>query len=188
MRDSRQPWALAGDEGQGIGEIVLAHEALEVGEGLLVGLGLLETPVYEEADVQAPEQAEDEQPVAAADAATVVVERHIQPLVASVLDVPAVTVGLEPLRGRQILRLQIGDQPDLLVLPALALFPDNVLTIGPAVVAAPDGQGRVGCPRLAVEQGLEGVPRHLRQAIVRRAVPPFLLPHKVANQNQPAGG
>ncbi len=129
MKSSRELWAFGGEEGQGAGEIVVAHQALEVGERLLVRLGLPESPVHEETDCQAPEQTEEQQPVAAADTAPVVVERHIQALVASVLDPPTTAVGQEPLRRRQLLRFQIRDQPDLLVLPALPL-PENPGCLG----------------------------------------------------------
>jgi hypothetical protein len=52
-----------------LGEIILAHHAREVGERLLMGFGLLETPVHVEADHDAPEHARDQHPVAAADTA-----------------------------------------------------------------------------------------------------------------------
>ena len=51
-----------------------------------MGLGLPESPVHEETDCQAPEQTGDQQPIIGSDTAPVVVERHIQPLVASILD------------------------------------------------------------------------------------------------------
>lgn len=99
MKGSRQFWPFGGDEGKRFGEIVLAHEALEVCEGLVPRLGLAHAPVHEETDCQAAEQPQDQQPVAASDTTSIIVERHIQPLVASVLYPPTIAVGLEPLRG-----------------------------------------------------------------------------------------
>jgi hypothetical protein len=88
MKTSRELWALGCEEGQCAGEIVFAHQALEVCEGLLMGLGLPESPVHEETDCQAPEQTGDQQPIIGSDTAPVVVEHHIQPLVGSILDPP----------------------------------------------------------------------------------------------------
>lgn len=124
MKLSTQFWATAGDEGDGFGEIVLAQHALEVGERLLMGPGLLEPPVHVEADHHSPEQAQDQQPVAAADPAPVIVERHVEPLVTPVFDPPGMAVGCQPLGRRQVLRPQIGDQTDLLVLSAFTLPED----------------------------------------------------------------
>ena len=50
MKTSRELWAFGGEEGQGAGEIVFAHQALEVREGLLMGLGLPESLVHKETD------------------------------------------------------------------------------------------------------------------------------------------
>jgi hypothetical protein len=49
--------AFGGEEGEGFAEVVFPHEDLEVGERLLVGLGLPVMPVHEEAGRQAPELA-----------------------------------------------------------------------------------------------------------------------------------
>ena len=90
-----------------------------------MGLGLPESPVHEQTDCQAPEQTEDQQPIAASNTARVVVERHIQPWVASIFDPPPPAVGQKPLRRRQLLGFSIRDQPDLLVFPAIPLAEDS---------------------------------------------------------------
>ena len=129
MKRSTQFLSTVGEEGHGFGEIVLAHHGLKVGQRLLMGPGLLAPPVHVEADHQSSEQAHDQQPVAASDPAPVIVERHVESLVTPVFDSPAGPVGRQPLGGREFLRPQVRDQPDLLVLSALPL-PEHTGALG----------------------------------------------------------
>jgi len=129
MKRSTEFCAPGGHESHGFGEIVLAHQGLKIGQRLLMRPGLAAPPVHVEADHQSSEQAHDQQPVAVADPAPVIVERHVESLVTPVFDSPAGPVGRQPLGGREFLRPQVRDQPDLLVLSALPL-PEHTGALG----------------------------------------------------------
>lgn len=96
MKVSSEAGAFGGQKGKRPGEIVLAHQALEVGERLLVWLRLPEVPVHEETDRQTPKQTQHQQPIATANTAPVLVERYIQPLVTPILDPPSFAVRKKP--------------------------------------------------------------------------------------------
>jgi hypothetical protein len=69
---------------------------------LVLGFWLMCSPVHEEADDQAAQHAEDPQSIGVADAAPVVIEGDIQALVGAVFNSPTLSVGFEPLRGREL--------------------------------------------------------------------------------------
>jgi hypothetical protein len=75
MKVSREFWLFGGEDGEGFAEVVFHHEGLEVGERLLVGLGLPDRSVVEEADGWAAEQSQHQQPIATPGPASVLVER-----------------------------------------------------------------------------------------------------------------
>ena len=93
MKGFSQFGLLLGDKRDSLGPVVFAHGSLEIGKGLLVGLGLVCAPVHEEADGQAAQHPKDPEAGGVADPATVVIERDIQPLMGAALDAPALPVG-----------------------------------------------------------------------------------------------
>lgn len=46
MKGSGEYWVAVGDEGEGFGKVVLTHEGLKVGEGLLPWPSLPASPVH----------------------------------------------------------------------------------------------------------------------------------------------
>ena len=66
--------------------------------------------MHEETDGQPAQHAQDPQSIGVAHPATVIIERHVQALVGAVFNPPALTVGLEPRRGRAIPRREVGDE------------------------------------------------------------------------------
>ena len=106
---------LVGDETEGLRQIVFAHRGLKIGEVFVVGFALPPAPFREQAQGQAAQHAQNPQAIGTAHAAVVVVERHIQPLMAPVFDPPAFAVGLQPLARREFGGGQIGEQAHRLI-------------------------------------------------------------------------
>ena len=89
------------------------HVHREIGACQVLGVVLMGAPFHQEAVGQAPEQAQHRHAVGMADAAAVVVERHIQPLVKAVFNAAkAGAVELQPPRGIQALGRGAGQQGD----------------------------------------------------------------------------
>ena len=87
----------------------------------MVGLVLSAAPFGEQADDQPAQHAQDPQAIGAAHAAQVVVERHVQTLMAAGFDAPALPVGLQPLARREFGGGQVGEQAHRLILAPGAL-------------------------------------------------------------------
>ena len=74
MKGFSQFGVSVGDEGHGLGKVVLAQGGLEVGEGLVFGLWLASSPVHEETDYEPAEHAQDPQGIGAANPTAVLIE------------------------------------------------------------------------------------------------------------------
>ena len=112
MKGFSKFWMLSGDKGHSHGQVVFTHRGLEIGKGLVFGLGLFCSPVHEQADDQTSEHSQYPQGVGAADPAAVVIERDVQALMRAVFDSPGFAVGFEPLRRGKLFGGQVGDEPN----------------------------------------------------------------------------
>lgn len=121
MKGSGEFGVLVGDEGQGLGQVVLAYDDWEVGEPKPAEVGLAPAPMHIETDGHVAEHPQNPQAIGVAYPAAVVVERDVQALVRAVLDAPGLAIGLESGRRRQFLRSEVGDEPDDFVLAPAVL-------------------------------------------------------------------
>ena len=80
--------ALAKNQPQGCPAVVLSHGGLEIGGGLVLGVGLAGTPFHAQTVAQTAKHAQDPEARSLADAATVIVLRNIQSLVQAIFDAP----------------------------------------------------------------------------------------------------
>jgi len=102
--------------------MVLAHGRLKIGGGQMLGMGLMGTPLHEQAVTDAAEQTGHGHGRGAANAAAVIVVRDVQPLVQAVFDAAkASPVEFQPLLRIEFLGFGAGQQRDLFVLAALSL-------------------------------------------------------------------
>ena len=102
--------------------MLLAHSRVKVGGGPILGMGLMGTPLHEQAVTDAAEQTRDEHGWRAANPAEIVVMRNVQPLVQAIFDAAkASSVQLQPSRRVQFLRFSAAQQGDLFILAAVSL-------------------------------------------------------------------
>ena len=105
------------------------HVHREIGACQVLRMALMRSPLHQETVGQAPEQAHHRHAVGVADAAAVVVERNIQPLVQAVFNASkAGAVELQPPWGIQALGRSAGQQGDRFGLApgGLAAHPGNL--------------------------------------------------------------
>lgn len=102
--------------------MVLAHGGLKIGGGQVLGVGLMGTPLHEQAVTDTAECAGDGHGRGAANPAAVVVVGGVQALVQAVFDAAkARPVELQPLLGIEFVGLGTGQQGDVFVLATVAL-------------------------------------------------------------------
>lgn len=77
--------------------------------------------MHKEAGAEAPKHSQNVHRVGRADAAVIIAQRDIQPLMKSVLNPPSQPVAVQPLARAQLGGFEVGDQADHLVLSALGL-------------------------------------------------------------------
>jgi hypothetical protein len=113
--------ALAKNQAQGCPAVILRHGGLEIGCGLVLGVGLAGTPFHAQTVAQTAEHAHDPQARSLADAATVIVLRNIQSLVQAIFDAPVDSIEMEPSWGVEFVGWGAGQQADFLLLAAGSL-------------------------------------------------------------------
>ena len=112
---------LGKDQAQSGAALILRHGGLEIGRGLVLGVGLAGAPFQAQTVAQAAKHAHDPQARSLADAATVVVKRNVQSLVQTIFDAPVNSIQMEPFLGVEFAGRGAGQQADLLVLAAGSL-------------------------------------------------------------------
>ena len=105
---------LGKEKTQAAAMLVFGKVSLEVGGGLVRGLGELAAPFHEEAVAQPTHHPHQQHRVLSADPTTVVVVGNIQTLVQTVLDAPGLAVEEQPAPGVQPFGLDAGDEADVL--------------------------------------------------------------------------
>lgn len=113
--------ALAENQPQGCPAVILRHGGLEIGCGLVLGVGLAGAPFHAQTVAQTAKHAHDPQARRFADAATVIVLRNIQSLVQAIFDAPVDSIEMEPCLGVEFVGRGAGQQADFLVLAACRL-------------------------------------------------------------------
>jgi hypothetical protein len=105
-------WARRSYESNSLATVVLGHDGLKVGGGLMVGFTLAGAPFHEETVAQPSEHPHHPNPLGTLDPATIIVVRNIQTLVSATFNAPRVTIKPEPFWGRELLGRGAGDQGD----------------------------------------------------------------------------
>jgi len=111
--------ALRCEETNATPAVFLAQISLEIGGGLVMGLGELGSPFHKETVGQPTHEGKDEHDIGMTDPAAIVVVGDVQTLVKAALDAPGLAVELEPASGGQFRDVQTGDETDLLGLVPL---------------------------------------------------------------------
>ena len=106
---------LAKNQPQGCPAVFLRHGGLEIGRGLVLGVGLAGAPFQAQTVAQTAKHAHDPQTRRLADAATVVVLRDVQALVQTIFDAPVNAIKTEPCLGVEQVGWGTGQQADFLV-------------------------------------------------------------------------
>ena len=101
--------------------MLLGHQRLEIGRGLVFGFTLTGSPFHKEAVAQAPEHPHNPNAVGAANATAIIVVGYIQPLMGAALNPPGKSIGLEPFLSGQFLRFRAGHQRNQFVFAAFDL-------------------------------------------------------------------
>src|SRR5207245_11786393 len=102
--------------------MLLAHSRVKVGGGPILGMGLMGTPLHEQAVTDAAEQTRDEHGWRAANPAEIVVMRNVQPLVQAIFDAAkASSARLQPSRSVQFIRLSAAQQGEVFAIASLRL-------------------------------------------------------------------
>lgn len=91
----------------------LAQKSLEIGGGLVVGLGELGSPFHKETVDHPTHEGKDQHDIGMTDPTAIVVVGDVQTLVKAALDTPGLAVELEPASGGQFCGVEAGDQTDL---------------------------------------------------------------------------
>lgn len=112
---------VVGDKTHGRGEVIFPHGGLEVSGGFEVGFGLVATPLHKEAVGQAAEHAQNPQGLGPTYPAAVVVEGNVQALMEAIFNPPPLAVGLQPVRGIELVWWKARHEAHGLVLAARAL-------------------------------------------------------------------
>ena len=89
--------------------VVLGHNGLEIGGGLVLRLTLAGSPFHEKAVAEAAEHSDEPNAAGGLYPATIVIVRYVQALVSPVFNPPAIAIELEPFQGGQAFRFDAGD-------------------------------------------------------------------------------
>jgi hypothetical protein len=117
-----QTGALGQQQPQGGLAVILAHGGLEVGGRQMCRMGLMRTPLHEEAVADAPEQTGHKHGVRVANPATIIVVGNVQTLVQAVFDAAETRpVQLQPFLGIEPFGGSAGDEANVFILATLGL-------------------------------------------------------------------
>ena len=118
---SIKPGFLRQHGAQGTSAMLLGHQRLEIGRGMVVGFTLTGSPFHKQAVAQAPKHPQDPNAIGRANATSIIVVRYIQPLMRAAFNSPGKSIELEPFLSGQLLRLRTGHQRNQFVFAAFDL-------------------------------------------------------------------
>jgi len=110
--------------------VVLGHDSLKIGGGLMVGFAMAGAPFHEQAVAQTSEHPHHPNPLGTLDTATVIVVRNIQTLMSATFNAPSVAIKPEPFCGGKLLGRGTGNQGDQFVFAPLDLTQEQGRLLG----------------------------------------------------------